>query len=228
MKDKLYLQLTGRENNDIIQYGDNLIHKDIISPFEKLRAKAKKEINAQIDIISSFRDYNRQEIIWNNKASGKRKVLDDNECIVMLDEHTPEDFIEFIMRFSAIPGLSRHHWGTDIDIFDSNKLEKSQVQLVHSECVGDGPFTLLHQWLDDAIQSDQSFQFFRPYEKDLGGISVEKWHISYSPIAENFFQQYSLEFFARNIEESQIIFKDIILKNIEYYFEKYFKRINLA
>ena len=32
-----------------------------------------------LDIVSSFRCFERQEIIWNKKVCGERKVFDDNE-----------------------------------------------------------------------------------------------------------------------------------------------------
>ena len=32
----------------------------------------------------------------------------------------PKKAISEIIRFSTVPGTSRHHWGTDIDIIDGN------------------------------------------------------------------------------------------------------------
>ena len=32
----------------------------------------------------------------------------------------PTQAINEIIRFSTIPGTSRHHWGTEIDIIDEN------------------------------------------------------------------------------------------------------------
>jgi LAS superfamily LD-carboxypeptidase LdcB len=219
--------LTGRNNPYLLKFEDALVHKDMIPSFKLLEEKAKDEIGASLKIISSFRDYERQEKIWNLKAQGKRTVLNDKEIEMKLIESTPEDFIEYIMRFSAIPGLSRHHWGTDIDIFDASKLGKENVQLVDSECRENGPFCELHEWLDKQIQNGEAYNFFRPYSKDLGGIAVEKWHLSYAPLSQEFFNDYTIDTFQENIDQSEIDFKEIILKNLDLYFEKYFKRITL-
>jgi LAS superfamily LD-carboxypeptidase LdcB len=219
--------LTGRNNPFILKFEEALVHRDIIPSYKLLAEQAKDEINANLKIISSHRNFERQEIIWNLKAQGKRTVLNDKEIAVKLAESSPEEFIEYIMRFSAIPGLSRHHWGTDLDIFDASKLNKENVQLVDSECRENGPFCKLHEWLDTQIKEDKAFSFFRPYDNDLGGIAVEKWHISFSPLSQEYYNEYTIDVFQENIERSDIEFKYIILKNLDLYFEKYFKRITL-
>lgn len=220
-----FLLLTGRENRELIQFQDYFIHKDILSPFQKLQETAKKEINADIKIISSFRDFNRQKLIWNNKASGKRKILDDQENEINSSKVSKEELLNYILRFSAIPGLSRHHWGTDLDIFDANRISAKEVQLTHSECIGDGACATLHTWLDEKIVSHDSFGFFRPYNNDLGGISTEKWHISYAPLSTQLYESYTIEMFIENLKDKDVKLRKEILKNPEYYFKKYFKLI---
>lgn len=217
--------LTGRKNNLLKEFSGYLVHQEIIDDLEKLITQAKKDINADLSITSSFRDFYRQQSIWNLKASGKRKVMNDQEEVIDPAKHSKEKFLKFILRFSAIPGLSRHHWGTDIDIFDSSKMEKSQLKLIASEYEADGPCSELSQWLNENIQSQSSFGFFKPYAIDLGGIAVEQWHISYSPLSSFFYEQYSIDTFHRNLKESEFVFKDIIEKDIDFYFNNYFKLI---
>lgn len=206
--------LTGRVSMD-------LTHPDLILPFKELQTLAKNEIGADLQIISGFRGHERQEAIWNAKASGERIVLDDSGNKVCKDSITTEEFIEKIMRFSAIPGASRHHWGSDLDIYDAYLLPKDKVQLLHSECIEGGVFSKLHIWLDELIQSDNSLGFYRPYNKDLGGVAIEKWHLSYRPVSDSLYAEYDFKTFTVNIKKSNIIFKDIILKNARYYFDKF-------
>lgn len=227
MQDSFKL-LTGRENNHLIDHEGFLIHKGILESFIKLQARAKKEINSDLKIISSFRDYNRQEIIWNNKASGYRPIYNDQNEVVEIKSLNDSQIVNKIMRFSALPGTSRHHWGTDVDIYDAKAMRKEEVQLVHSECIDNGPCSQLHSWLDEQVAQNKSFNFFRPYEYDRGGVSVEKWHLSYAPISEELFSQYTLDTFIENIHHGAIVLRDVILEDPQFFFETYVKNINLA
>lgn len=51
------------------------------------------------------------------------------------------------MEYSTIPGTSRHHWGTDIDIIDANQPYKGDP-LESDKFHGDGPFCALKEWMD--------------------------------------------------------------------------------
>lgn len=219
--------ILGYDHQELKDYEGYLLHQDIIASFQRLRANAKTEIRADLKIISSYRNFERQKVIWNEKAQGTRKVLDDHGNIVTRESLSDRDFLLKIMRFSAVPGMSRHHWGTDIDIFDANKLAKNKVQLTPNECIGEGPFATLHTWLDQKISSHESYGFFRPYEQDLGGVSPEKWHLSYAPVAQKFFRQLTIDLFIQCLEENEIAFKDILLSDPQFYFDKYVKSISL-
>lgn len=217
--------LTGRENYELTSLQGYRVHKKILTPLTDLIDLARKEIGSEISIISSFRDFERQSLIWNGKARGERKIFDDQGELVNTDELTSLELAHKIMRFSAIPGLSRHHWGTDIDIFDGLIMSKEEVSLTAEEC--EGPMKKLHSWLDEKIANQEAFGFFRPYDSDLGGVAKEKWHLSYAPVAQELYEEYDLEVFTKNIDMSDIDLKGILLENAEEIFERYFKRINL-
>ena len=133
-------------------------------------------------VVSSYRGFDRQLAIWAGKATGKRPVLDDEDQLVDMASLSPLQKIEAIMRFSALPGSSRHHWGTDFDIADLSCVEQGyQVQLTVSETEGVmAPFYL---WLDSYLEKMPN-HFFRPYAADAGGVSIEPWHLSYLPEAK--------------------------------------------
>lgn len=216
-----YNILTGRSEEHLLPFEEHFLHQDIIIPFTQLRLSAKDEIGAELNIISSFRSYQRQLLIWNEKVLGKRIVKNKDGDILDLTDMNDEDKFKSIARFSAIPGASRHHWGTDLDIFDAKKRDKKDVLLEPWECEVNGPFYKLHNWLDEKIQNAQSFDFKRPYDSDKGGIYTEKWHISYAPISLQYEHKYTQELFIKNISESNILLKDYILANAESIYTLY-------
>mgnify|MGYP003682988175 CR=1 FL=1 len=220
-----YQFLTGRESFYLEKFQEYLVHKDIIDPLQNLIQDAKSEIGAEIEIISSFRDFDRQQHIWNAKATGDRPITDETCKTVDPRKVSPIELIHKIMRFSAVPGLSRHHWGTDIDIFDSSKMNKEDVCLIPEEC--SGPFRELHEWLDDKIADNKAHGFFRPYDCDLNGVAVEKWHISYAPLAQEYYHLYTIDLFIQNLKDSEIELKDTLLEHAESLFNQYFKNIVL-
>tara|TARA_Y100000768_G_C23987633_1_gene689954 strand:- start:2037 stop:2717 length:681 start_codon:yes stop_codon:yes gene_type:complete len=218
--------LTGRENPFLQNQDHTLIHQDIISSFIQLQKAAKSDINADLQIISGYRDFDRQLAIFNAKALGERKILNDQEELLEPKSLTPLELLEAILRFSALPGVSRHHWGTDIDIYDASQIKKEDVQLKASECENNGACAELHLWLDEQITQKNAFGFYRPYQEDLGGVSPEKWHISYKPLSDQFFESYTLDIFLKNLNMANLELKTELLKNPEYFFERYFQRIN--
>jgi len=215
-----YEILTGREEFDLVEIEKVKVNKNIISDFLKLKELAKKEINADLQIISGHRNFERQELIWNQKAFGKRSLFDKDGNELDFNLLSNQEILEAILNWSAIPGASRHHWGTDIDIFDANLLTKDKVQLTHAECINGGIFEKLHLWLDEKIQTNSSFGFFRPYNTDKGedSVAIEKWHLSYAPLSNLYLDNFTLEFFIKNLNQSQMEFKDLLQENVDKYF----------
>lgn len=196
------------------------VHYQMLHDFLKLKQSAQKD-GFNLQVISAFRHYDRQLKIWNAKASGERQLIDDNEQPIDYSKLSPTQIVFAILRWSALPGCSRHHWGSDIDIYDGNTQTASDVKLVPSECVNNGPAAKLHEWLDTQFSKNTAFGFFRPYNTDQGGISPERWHLSYFPISRRVIDVYTFSVFKKNILESEIMFKDIVLENAEEIFHRY-------
>jgi LAS superfamily LD-carboxypeptidase LdcB len=202
-----------------------LVHKSMLHDFLKLQREAH---NAGFDlqIISAFRDFDRQLKIWNAKASGEKQLIDDQERPLEFSKLSPAQIMFAILRWTAVPGSSRHHWGTDIDVFDANTQKKEDVKLVPSECEGDGPSARMHEWLDDTLATN-SFGFFRPYRTDQGGVSPERWHLSYYPYSRRVLESYTVSLFKKNILENDIVLKDVLLEHSEEIFHRYFLNFDL-
>lgn len=177
-------QLTGREETHLVELpcGQRL-QGPVAEAFTRLRADARAA-GFELAVASGFRSYGRQLAIWNGKASGQRGVHDDAGREVELAGLSAGEQLHAILRYSAIPGTSRHHWGTDLDVFDAAAMPQGyQLELSPAEVAPGGLFDPLHCWLDQRMAAGESHGFFRPYNHDRGGIAPERWHLSYAPLA---------------------------------------------
>ncbi len=221
--------LTGRSQAHLqsLLPSTKLVHQDLIPDFAKLKMAAKKD-GFDLQVISAYRSFEKQLQIWNDKAQGRRTLLDENGNQLEFSELSSQEIVQSIMKWSAIPGASRHHWGSDIDVFDGNVLEHKSVELTPQEVAPEGPMGEFHQWLDDRINNAESFGFFRPYEKYLGGVQPEKWHLSYAPVSEFLLESYTIDVFIENLEKSPIHFKEILLEKAQTLYQQYVKNISPA
>lgn len=176
------LELTGRAGSHVVELAGPActLHRDVVPAWLALRAAAARE---GIDLVacSSFRDFSRQLHIWNAKFAGELPLLDARGMAIDRESlHTP-GLIEAILRWSALPGASRHHWGTDIDVIDHAALAAGQrPALIPDEYASGGVFGRLSAWLDAHAGE---FGFYRPYDRDRGGVQPEPWHLSHAAVA---------------------------------------------
>lgn len=210
-------RLDNGENNHV------LVHKSVQSPFIALQTAAK-QAGFNLQIASGFRSFERQRLIWNNKYSGKTPLRDKNESIIALDTLTELQKLHAILHWSALPGASRHHWGTDFDIYDPTRLPADQkLQLTCSEYQQGGYFFELSEWLTENMGR---FDFYRPYQQDLGGVAIEPWHISYQPIAQQCLQTLTLSPLRDLIMENNILGKSLICQQLPIIYTQYIRNIN--
>lgn len=173
-----------------------------------------KSAGFDLRVASGYRSVERQLSIWNAKARGDRPVLDINGIPLDISALSEQELIFAILRWSALPGASRHHWGTDFDIYDASKISADyKLQLTQAETQGDGPFAEFHGWLSDVLASG-SWNFFRPYDVDRGGVAPEPWHLSYAPLAREAAQALTLDNLRLHIEQLDIALKPVILENL--------------
>ncbi len=179
-------QLTGVDDSHLITLADG--HR-LCPPVAAALGALQRDAAAagfELAIASSFRSFARQSAIFNGKASGQRAVHDDRGEPVALAALSPEQRLHAILRFSALPGASRHHWGTDLDVYDAAAVAPDYaLQLSPREVADEGVFGPFHRWLDGRIASGRSHGFYRPYDRDRGGVAPERWHLSYAPLAQD-------------------------------------------
>lgn len=145
-------------------------------------------------IASGFRNYDRQMQIINGKWDGRRPVTDAQGVALCRPSQPDEDWLHSILRYSALPGTSRHHWGTDLDIWDAAAVDADYaLRLDPGEYGPGGVFSDMTQWLDEQIAADNAEGFHKPYAADRGGVAPEAWHISYRPGAEGYLSEITAE-----------------------------------
>ena len=152
------------------------LRRDVYDAFRKMH-KAAKTDGISLIIISATRTFDDQKTIWQSKWTGKRLVDDKNLAKTMPD---PVERARLILKYSAMPGTSRHHWGTDIDINSVNK-----------DYFESGKGLKTYQWL---VRHAGRFGFVQPYtpkgKNRPHGYEEEPWHWSYTPMAKLYLRQY--------------------------------------
>lgn len=214
--------LTGRDDNFIDHASlERPVHRDIVEPLLALRAAAA-EAGFDLAIASGYRNYQRQLQIWNAKARGERAVLTDDGCALDISTLSECELVLAILRWSALPGASRHHWGTDIDIYDRAAVPPDYVvQLDQREVADTGPFGALHRWLDERIATERAFGFFRPYQTDRGGVAAERWHLSYAPLAARYQRCLKAEKLWEAIDSPALALRAAVAENWSVIFERF-------
>ena len=177
-------QLTGLDDSHLVPAGDGQrLEAQAAEAFAALREEARAA-GFELTVASGYRSFERQLAIWNGKARGERPVHDDAGNPLDLGQLAPRDQLAAILRFSALPGTSRHHWGTDLDVYDAAAVNPDYaLELSPREVAPGGVFDPLHRWLDERMAGGLSHGFFRPYARDRGGVAPERWHLSYAPRA---------------------------------------------
>ncbi len=143
--------------------------------FKKMAQAAEKD-GIKLIIVSATRNFSDQKSIWEAKWNGSRLVEGQNLNTMVKD---PVEKARTILRFSSMPGTSRHHWGTDVDL---NNLNNSYFE--------SGKGLKIYQWL---LKNAPSFGFYQVYtakpprEK---GYEEEKWHWTYLPLSKEILRQY--------------------------------------
>ena len=216
--------LTGQCDNHIHYLADGTgIHKAMQAPWLSLLQAAKND-GIEIKIASGYRNFERQATIWNRKFSGELRINDLDNQGVNIEGLSELEKVKAILLYSALPGASRHHWGTDIDIYSPSLLPEAQkLQLEPWEYESDGYFYPLHLWLQNKANA---LGFYLPYERYQKGVAAEPWHLSYQPLASEYLQALTLSALETVISASDILGKDTVLENLPYIYSQYINNIS--
>ncbi|GAA5189676.1 M15 family metallopeptidase [Ferrimonas gelatinilytica] len=214
--------LLGLSDDHLVSCQGQRLERRTARAFEAL-CEGAGQAGFQLEIASGWRSFERQLAIFNGKARGARPLMDAHQrpCDVTL--MSDADILDAILAWSALPGTSRHHWGTDLDIFDASALSRDDLRLEPWEYDSGGPCHELSEWLE---QNMADYGFYRPYRADLGGVKPEPWHLSYAPIAVPSLSQLDAEALAAQLSEVEIALKPTILAQLPGLLERYCYRIS--
>jgi len=155
-KHPLFVNLS---NTDIPVARKNLyLRKEAALALSKMLQDFRKEYpKIKIYVVSATRNFYSQKNIWEEKWNGKRTIAGIENIKAMKGDMGKA---KAILQFSSMPGTSRHHWGTDIDI---NSLTNEYYEK------GDG--LIIYSWLS---KNAQRYGYCQPYTSGrTGGYSEE-------------------------------------------------------
>ncbi len=202
--------LTGK-NTPVLRAG---LQPAASKAYEAMKKEAAKK-GIQLHITSGYRDYTKQMAIWNGKydrykAKGIKGL----------------DLIKKITEFSAMPGTSRHHWGTDADILDISVMQPSNPLSPSHYITKKGVYFKLNDWM---IHNAERFDFYEAYTDDptRTGYEFEPWHYSYKPIANDYLAAYNKNIGLKDIKSPLLKGSELITEAFfTDYKEKYVNGIN--
>lgn len=208
------LELTGRADSHVARSIelDAVIHVDATAALLGMRRQARAD-GIELTALSAFRSFERQLTIWNEKYRGERPLLDRSGRVQDALALPPERRIAAILEWSALPGASRHHWGTDVDLVDRAAIPPGyRVELISAEFERPGPFAQLAEWLE---RHAARWGFFRPFRGLESGVQAEPWHYSFAPIAESARRRLTLGVLHDALDSAPLLGKDLVLSELE-------------
>ena len=139
------------------------LRTEVLFAFKVLHEAAIDE-GLEIKILSGTRSFSYQQSIWERKWEKPRYMGWD-----ALDKALD------ILTYSSMPGTSRHHWGTDIDL---NAFENEYFE--------SGEGLEVYEFLNRCASTFGFQQVYTSKEtpnSPRSGYEEEKWHWSYTPIS---------------------------------------------
>jgi LAS superfamily LD-carboxypeptidase LdcB len=150
---------------------------DVYDAFVRMHRAARKD-GVSLVVVSATRNFNAQKRIWERKWTGAQRVDGRNLAKAVPN---PIERARIILKYSSMPGTSRHHWGTDIDI---NSVNNAYFKSPTGRKV--------YRWLAAHAKDFGFCQTYTAKGNDRPhGYEEEPWHWSYCPLAESYLQQYA-------------------------------------
>ncbi len=216
LANKDYQFLIGKAKTSRFQKIDtHYLEKETAIQFKKMKDAALKD-GVDIQIASAFRSFNRQKSIFETKLEALQK-----ENINTLEA------IKQIINYSSIPGTSRHHWGTDLDLIEKKESNVDVDDLLSERHYNKGGrFRKLHEWMS---KNAASFGFYLAYtnETNRTGYYYEPWHYSYLPSSKKYLNKYLQLNIQKILKDEKLLGFEVIDDDfLEAYISDYVLGIN--
>ena len=149
----------------------NYLNREAYQAFIRMWEAAKND-GIKLVMISGARTFQTQNVVWTRRWNESQIAAGTGR-------------VKNLLRYSALPGCSRHHWGTDLDL-NANRTDywRSATGLK------------IYKWL---CENAHKFGFYQPYSaKGAPGSGLrekgheeERWHWSYYPLASVFMKEFA-------------------------------------
>lgn len=217
-------QLTGRSSTHVQELPllSCRLHPQAGAAFGALMTDAARE-GMDLVAISAFRDFSRQLAIWNGKFRGERSLLDRHGARLDISAMDEEAIVRAILQWSALPGASRHHWGSEVDVIDRAALKPgARPQLLPQEYAPGGVFAHLTDFLQ---RRAAHHGFFLPYDSERGGVRPEPWHLSYAPVSVGALQALTPAVLAQALQDASLAGLSVVQRLLPEIYERYVCRV---
>jgi zinc D-Ala-D-Ala carboxypeptidase len=181
---------------------------EVMRSFWKLRDKAAQD-GWHLILVSGHRSFKHQMRIWNHYDSLYKKT----------DTLDAKRRVRAVMSLVSVPGLSRHHWGTDMDISEASL----RGQLVNVHPGTPARVIEFYNWME---HNAPQFGFCKVYLGKKGAVRDEPWHWSYFPYSRVYEQQFMAIQDFHKILSDQVDDVRYLMKNFHQVFKQETKSIN--
>ena len=172
------------------------MQEEVYKAYEQMR-KAAAKAGIDIKAVSAHRRYHRQREIWNAKYS-----------TLISQGLSAKDAIEEIITYSTLPGTSRHHWGTDIDIIDNANPQSGDV-LLAEKFYNDGPSSALRSWMNRNA-ADYGFLEVYTYHPNRKGFAHEPWHYTYHALSKSYLKTLTNHAIAEIAKDEKLLGREFL------------------
>ncbi len=195
--------LIGRSRPQLYGNGYKVL-KRVNEAFLDMNSAALKS-GMSVRVVSSYRSFDHQNLIWTRKYNRYRSR-----------KLSPQTAVNYNIRYTAIPGSSRHHWGTEIDVVDGT-VKTSVYPLNTKNYHGNGMYKSFREWMDD---NAYKYGFFRVYTNDhtRRGFRYEPWHYSFAELAKPMLKEYTERDIQNSLKYQELLGKSYFTDTfIEHY-----------
>jgi len=156
--------------------GGMYLRREVLDAFVRMHDAALRD-GIRLTIRSATRNFDAQKRIWVGKWTGRRPIEGGENLARTTPD--PVERARKILRYSSMPGSSRHHWGTDVDL---NYLANSYFKK--------GRGYKMYRWMK---KHAAEYGFYQVYtakgpERPVG-YEEERWHWTYLPTSKKILDQ---------------------------------------
>ncbi|MBI2654964.1 M15 family metallopeptidase [Candidatus Woesearchaeota archaeon] len=192
---------TSPAKNDFIGLGSiSGLRPEVQQAFDRMKRAAQQD-GITLNIISGYRSFDDQLRIWNNKFDSLGAALSEQQKV------------QNVAQFSAVPGLSRHHLGTEVDI---NSVDPTDFS-------GSGRQVAAYNWLS---RNAVNFGFCQPYEQGRAIVKNEPWHWSYKQLSKDLTTQHMNMVSSSDLQGKGIKGEQTIISEFNKYHSGFISDIN--